>query len=238
MCVNLAQRKNPIKPPLTPEQKFEHLSKAAKLKWSNPEYRDLVKSSSASRVVTDGDRERRSARTRAGLSLVKDKLSRNANSKWANPEYRKKVSEAIKRKWSNPEYRANVAKAMRKPDTMALRAQRRASQSRNPKSTQGVLYKILDELGISYVPEGEGTRVKYYVFDCLVPKQHIMLRPLLIECQGDYWHTLPRVVANDKSKATYMKRYHPEYDITYIWEKEFKNVASVTEHLVKLIGLT
>jgi len=58
-----------------------------------------------------------------------------------------------------------------------------------------------------------------------------MHRHLLIECQGDYWHSLDKARRNDRAKFTYMDRYFPEYEIMYIWEHEFYSKDGVLDRL-------
>jgi GNAT superfamily N-acetyltransferase len=81
-----------------------------------------------------------------------------------------------------------------------------------------MLYTYLDELGVEYFKEGEQTRIGFYVFDCLIVNDN---KKILIECQGDYWHSLPESERRDRGKFTYISRYFPEYEIMYVWEHEF-----------------
>jgi hypothetical protein len=107
-------------------------------------------------------------------------------------------------------------------------------------SQQIILYSILDDLKITYhKDDDESCRIGYYCFDCRIdPQNRINLKKsLLIEVQGDYWHNLPKVIARDKSKATYLKTYFPEYDLKYLWEHEFNNKDRISNLLKYWLGL-
>ena len=119
---------------------------------------------------------------------------------WKRPEYRKKITESSKKLWERPEYRKIIL-------------EQRSNQA-VISTQQIVLYSILDDLKIKYQPE---YYIGYYSFDCFLIDYNI-----LIEVQGDYWHNLPKAIRNDKSKATYIEKYFPQYTLKYLWEHEFK----------------
>lgn len=161
-------------------------------------------------------------------------------------EVRKKISDKAKLQWSDPAYRSKwkksrdktkpkrsaISKAMwEKPGHKEDMAKHRAAQSGRVSSLQLKLYSILDSLEINYHPEGPETAIGYYVFDCLVPSTDPGKKSVLIEAQGRYWHSLPKNKANDRSKATYVSRYKPEYEILYIEEHEFKDTGSLSKKL-------
>jgi GNAT superfamily N-acetyltransferase len=94
-------------------------------------------------------------------------------------------------------------------------------------SIQDILYSILDDLDVEYHREYEDrdndpqTVIGPYNFDCVIPRDG---RPdLIIECNGDYWHSLPRTVSLDASKASYIANYYSGiYELKYLWEHEFQ----------------
>jgi very-short-patch-repair endonuclease len=110
----------------------------------------------------------------------------------------------------------------------------RSKQINQISSIQAMLYTFLDELGIEYIKESEQTRIGHYVFDCLVINGD---KRILVECQGDYWHSLSKAEQNDRSKFTYINRYFPEYEIMYIWEHEFYCKDRVLDRLKLKLGL-
>ena len=155
--------------------------------------------------------------------VVIAKISESSKKMWANPDSRAYQCELRRLAWKDPEYREKMAKA-------------RASQSGKISSIQKPLYKYLDDLGVEYYEEGPETKIGYYVFDCrvVVPDK----RDILIECQGDYWHSLPKAVRNDRGKFTYIDRYFPEYEIIYVWEHEFSAKDRVLDRLKLKLGVS
>lgn len=134
-----------------------------------------------------------------------------------NPEYRHKQSLIIKTLWKNQEYREKITKSSKKlwenPEYRKLILEQRINQPITS-TQQMLLYDILDNLNISYIPE---YCIGYFSFDCFLPNHNI-----LIEVNGDYWHNLPKAIRNDKSKATYIEKYFPQFTLKYLWEHEFK----------------
>jgi len=152
---------------------------------------------------------------------------------WGNQEYRRKISEATKKSWENPEYRAKIC------ESLSL------ARDNMPKvsSIQETLYSILDDLNISYYREHNSkqddlqTKIGPYSFDCVIPRQNAP--DLLIECQGEYWHSTDRGHANDKRKASYVANNFPnQYELKCIWEHEFHNYNKVVELLKYWLGIT
>jgi GNAT superfamily N-acetyltransferase len=152
----------------------------------------------------------------------KMKCSKAAKKLWNTPELRQKVTESVRQNWQNLEYRERITCASKTkwqdPVYREKLAAVKAQQSGQISSIQKMLYSFLDDLNITYYKESEQTRIGFYVFDCLIVSGS---KKILIECQGDYWHSLAKAERNDKSKFTYISRYFPEYEIMYVWEHEF-----------------
>ena len=53
--------------------------------------------------------------------------------------------------------------------------------------------------------------------DCVIP---VDSTKLLIDCQGSYWHSLPKVKNRDRRKAYYIKHKTP-FAFKKLYEKEF-----------------
>jgi GNAT superfamily N-acetyltransferase len=232
----------------------ELISKNSLLLWQNEQYREKI----LARIITQDLRDKLAAATtalntdrwndvlfRAKLMRtfrssefiskmteinkeilsrpdVRAKLSAYSKKRWLNTDYREKISANNKKRWLNTDYREKMAIA-------------RAAQSGKTSSIQKQLYAFLDDLGVVYLPEGPETRIGYFVFDCLVKSKNN--RDILIECQGDYWHTLVQAKSRDKSKFTYINRYFPEYEIMYIWEHEFYCKDRVLDRLKLKLGI-
>lgn len=195
-------------------------SKQSKKMWQNKEFRDKITKASVISNTTEKYKKEQSERTRklwlddSYRKSVRDKVRASL----ANPETREKISDGLRRKWEEEQYRYSVLDSLKRKRTSSI---------------QTMLYDFLDNLGVEYEPEGDKTTIGYYLFDCLVPSHK-----LLIECQGDYWHSLPKAIRNDKSKFTYISRYFPEYRIMYIWEHEFYEKDSVLDRLKLSLGIS
>lgn len=74
---------------------------------------------------------------------------------------------------------------------------------------------ILKSLRVNYQKQ---CPIGPYVFDFYIPDSNV-----LIEVQGEYWHSLPDSIRNDIAKATYVKR-HTEHTVRYISELETKSL--------------
>lgn len=205
--------------------------------WRNQDYRDHildVMSNSSKQRWDDGaydgvfDDNFRIKMTNINQEIlsrpeVLSKLSEAGKRNWENKEYREAIIRGNAEKWQDPKYRKKMAIV-------------RANQP-GVSSLQKTLYSYLNGLNIEFFEEGENTAIGYYVFDCLVPKQNDMRKNLLIECQGDYWHSLEHIQSRDRAKFTYINRYFPEHEVMYLWEHEFYTNGRILDRLKLKLGL-
>lgn len=162
------------------------------------------------------------------------------------------ISKAAKEKWTDPAYFAKQSiwfqqrgnaittasiEALKDPikRRVWLDKIRHNNTNRNPSgwvsTSQKQLYYILSASKIIYHEEGQDTKVgPFYVVDCIIPKQQSMNKPLIIEVQGEYWHSLPHVMVKDKQKATYV-RNHTDYDLLALDELRLNSWNDVTAKL-------
>lgn len=73
----------------------------------------------------------------------------------------------------------------------------RASQSANPSSIEETVAKLLDALSVKY-------RRQAYIGRCLVDFW-LKAQRLVIECDGDYWHSLPGRAEADERRDAWLK---------------------------------
>ncbi len=206
------------------------LSTLAKNRWTDLAYREKWKKTRES---------------------TKEKRVQASKLLWLDPERLKKLSESLKIVWTTENYRSTKSfqsKTLWDDDayrtrqkvgyTDAVREMMATKRAQQPSisTIQFQLYKYLQDLGVAYHEEGPDTTIGYYVFDCMVPKSGLMNKNLLIECQGDYWHSIRRSQQNDRSKFAYIDRYFPEYEVMYIWEHEFYTKNRVLDRLMLKLG--
>lgn len=140
-----------------------------------------------------------------------------------------KITQSNRKRWENEEYR----------NKMAIHRQNMPNVS----SIQLALYSILDDLNIKYYKEyedgnfDEQTVIGGYKFDCVIPRTG--QRDLLIECQGDYWHSHPSTQRSDRAKASYIaNNFSDKYELKYLWEHEFKCKEKILELIKYWFGIT
>lgn len=176
--------------------------------------------------------------------------------KWIkNPESSEILSSLAKKKWLESEYRdkqqkwfaergerlSNAAKsALTIPDKREKwLAKLRASSARQTanrgwvSTSQKQLYYVLEHSNIAYYEEGDQTMIgPFYTVDCIIPKQQNMTKDLIVEVQGEYWHSLPHVIIKDRQKATYIDRY-TDYDLLQLKELSLLSFEDLADSLAK-----
>lgn len=242
----------------------EAVSRNNKRLWQDPQYRHKILSQRKARYpkriqitcacgkVYEVNR-RYAKRRRGGVTCCSCAMLR----RWEDLQYREHISSMVKAQalalWQQPAFRQAVTDGNRKAwDNRRAELSDRSkalwqnSEYRNKlisgmanaprciSNLQVMLYKMLDVLGVSYHKEGPETAIGFYAFDCLVPRES---GGLLIECQGDYWHSLENAQHRDRSKFTYISKYFPEYEVMYIWEHEFYTKDRVLDRLKLKLGL-
>lgn len=121
------------------------------------------------------------------------------------------IQEQMRKQWSDPSYRKKMMGNYSSiKEKMAFLSQ---NQLGKISSIQKILYSILNDLNIKYEPE---KIIGFWTYDCYLPDYN-----LIIECQGDYWHSMNKARINDTAKATYLEKYFPDLRIKHIWEHEF-----------------
>lgn len=213
------------------------ISRKSKENWQKEEYRNKVISAIRKNATSQSehmkqkwlDKEYRNKMMKLySTSEWSDLRSKIASDAWNCDEYREKIAAASKRMWEDPDYKCKMSA-------------HRSNQHIQISSIQNELYSILDDLGIEYYrerddgPNDPETIIGPYRFDCAIQLSN---KKLLIECQGDYWHALNKTVASDTAKATYIARYHPDCEIKYLWEHEFKCKNKIIELIKYWVGLT
>lgn len=171
-----------------------------------------------------------SDRIKAAWTDEKRKEAALRSAKLISPELRKQLSEGSRKLWEDGKYRQ-------------VQAIRRSTQSWSVSSIQKILYSLLDDLGVVYYreyddkPNDPETVIGPYCFDCVIPRSN--KSTLLIECHGDYWHSLDKAIVKDKQKSAFINNnFNGQYELKCIWEHEFKCQNKVSELLKYWLGIT
>ena len=158
----------------------------------------------------------------------KIKRSKAAKKNWQNSEYRKQRSEWLQNKWKEEEFRESVSKFQRSKvnseETKEKMSKARIQFLKNndfdwlkPSSIELKVKEQLDMLGIRYIQQKMIVfENRIFYLDFYIP--HLRL---VIECNGDYWHSLPERVERDKILEKYVKS--TGRDIIFIWEHEIND---------------
>lgn len=201
------------------ENRRAKTSENSKRLWSQESFRNQI--SSVMKEKWDNEEYRKRTINKFKHEQNRNKISKKCKESLAKPEIREKIINNAVNKWRGITYRERMA---------SIRSSQRVVSP-----IQEILYSILDDLNIEYYREYEDrlndpeTIIGPYNFDCMIPLKD---RKLLIECQGDYWHSLDKSASCDKAKATYIEKYHADYELKYIWEHEFSERDRIIE-LVK-----
>lgn len=214
----------------------------AKNRFDDDEYKDKL-SKSVSECWTDSEYRHKQTESH----------SHNNKIRWQNEEYRNKISTAVR----NAMCRPDVVALLSKKSLAAWTPERRLAQSKISKlmwTNDEYASKIRTSLLLARVNQDRSNtsiaikvraildllNVKYRIEEILGPWAFDIFIPdhnLLIEVQGDYWHSLPRSISNDKAKATYVERYFPQYKLHYVWEHECLEIGKVEAKLRYWLGL-
>lgn len=202
------------------EENLHKMSERAKRQWESPEARARLSESSRKNWEKEGFRESQSEKARRQWEdpqfrqLQVEKATLQAKQMWSNPEFkemmkrmweseefRQRSSELMKANWESKEFRDKHAKASseqflrlwQNPDFQQRQAERRALlRSGMATSIELSIASLLDDMEVSYksqVPIGRWT-CDFVLSDT----------PLVIECDGDYWHNLDGVPERDQKK--------------------------------------
>jgi GNAT superfamily N-acetyltransferase len=208
----------------------EHLRQLHIRLWHDLEYRKRM--TELVQIRGDDPKFQEVCRQAAIKAWTNQEIRDNYYRAIRDPEYLKRQSEASKKLWQNKEYRDKI---------LSVLADARQNMPR-VSNLQKTLYSILDDLGVKYYREFDDHIDKEciigpYTFDCVIPREN---KPsILIECQGEYWHSLDRSVRNDKCKSSYVYNNFPgKYELKYIWEHEFACKDKVVGVIQYWLGLT
>jgi len=219
-------------------------SDALKKKWKDLKYRAKIISALRSQDAVENRRiksaslwENPEYAGRYRTAEHRNKMSQISKQLWRDPEYRAKVLNSK----NTPEFKIKMARIQGNPDYIKKLSIAAANLPR-VSNLQTTLYSILDELNVPYFREYENGGcdkeciIGPWSFDCMVPR--LDDRDLLIECNGDWVHSLPARRASDLAKRTYIERYWADtYELKTIWEHEFAEHNRVRESIKLWLGI-
>lgn len=243
----------------TPAEIKEAISKAAKRSWAN----EISRAKRLKALQDCRDKRTKISREMWLRDSFADKyktpehcakMQKIAQHTWSDADLRARQGAISRRLWDNVEYRGKVLdakstiefkqKMARIQSNPAYREKLGRALANQPKvsSLQAILYSILDDLRVDYFrehndkPDDPECTIGPWNFDCVIPRRNG--RTLLIECQGDFIHNLPGKRQLDTAKATFIRKYHHDYELKHIWEHEFSNYNYIIETLKYWLGIS
>lgn len=147
---------------------------------------------------------------------------------WQNEEYRLKVRNGLRRSYDTTDLRerlSRIGKHRYETDQSVRDILHTERQFKNSKLNDMVAAK-LDSFGIKFEREYE---IANFRFD-------FKINNILLEVNGDFWHSLDENKANDQRKATHAERYFPEYNLRVMWESELHSVRG-NDRLLELLDM-
>jgi len=191
------------------------ISVAIKKRWSDLGYRQKSSESSAIRQNTTSHKLK--------MSDISKDVWKNPNHRlkmrniWISDEYKQKKSKIARGLWEDDEYRNKLAVAQR-------------TNKKSLTKPHNKVITILDALNVQYEVEYV---IGPWTFDVFIPTHNI-----LIEVQGNYWHSFKDQIRRDNSKLSYISKYFPQYKLKYIWEHECFTDRQVESKLKYWLGIT
>ncbi len=116
------------------------------------------------------------------------RLSKSLKGRQFSLAWRRKISSSLKARWKGAtpeqkaEWQSKARKGHIKPNTIEL-----------------AVHRMLHKLCVTFESEA---RIGRFVVDILISAFN-----LIIECDGDYWHSLPGEAEKDKQRDTELKMY-------------------------------
>lgn len=189
--------------------------------WSNPEFRAKMIEKRLQAKGNEEIKERRSQGIKKALLEHPDINKRRSESikkTMSTDEYREKRSQLSKNMWDK-EHRDNQSRYSKEwwDNVTPEKRSARASKIAKTTSNTSIERKVIEQLtknNYEYQTQVSILGGRYFL-DIVLPKENIA-----IECNGDYWHSLPDRVERDKRLEEDIKR--TPYKLITLWEKEIK----------------
>jgi DNA-directed RNA polymerase subunit RPC12/RpoP len=141
------------------------------------------------------------------LELYSDSTKNKNMFCYRNDKWKKKISNTIRSKWNNGTY-----------NSIKFGEQRNTWLQKSMKA-------LCETLNLDFQEEFTIDNKVPYSFDFKIGN-------LLVEMDGDYWHNLPNVKANDKRKTNYIKNNYPEFKLIRIKEHQAKCVNGILKIII------
>ncbi|MFA5385574.1 MAG: DUF559 domain-containing protein [Eubacteriales bacterium] len=224
-----------------PEVKRKH-SEAIKNSWKDPEIRAKRCKGIKKAFENPEFKERKAllSRTKWADDGYKEKVSKKLKQVYSSTEMRTKISNAVREACSKKEERQRKSQATIKTwqkMNPAVRSKRLkkfqvcgtiARQLKYQSPLEKLVYKIIEGIGLQC---NKQEPIGPYLVDIYLPEVN-----LVIECDGEYWHSLPGRAEKDRERDQWLLEHG--YKVIRLKEKELKTNpdAFVVQRLKEVVG--
>jgi very-short-patch-repair endonuclease len=182
------------------EETKRKIAEKAKERWENPDFRDKMKpvvKENGSKSTGPGQLNPMYGRNHT--EETKNKISKLAKERIKKrPELIENLSKAFKEKMKDPEFKHKMMEHL--------------NNIQSPTSIELAVAKVFDNMGINYESQ---KIIGPCIADFYLPDIN-----LVVECDGDYWHNLPKTIKKDKWRDNWLRKNG--YEIVRIPEHEIK----------------
>lgn len=190
------------------------ISESAKKRWKNKEYRDKV--SNAHKHKLPEEWKKNISKSMIGVKKTEETKKKMSESQLKrSKESREKQVISWKKQWMSLSKEEQLLRIKKWID--AGHKAERNGEFLKPSSIEQKVKEQLDMIGIKYIQQkrvNDGNR--NYFLDFYIPSLK-----LVIECNGDYWHSFLDKIERDKSLEKYVKSIGR--NIVFIWEHEIND---------------
>ncbi len=181
-------------------------SERGKLRRHSPEVKEKIAAGNRGKKMSAESIEKMRAakKGKKHTDAFKQQVSERHKGKKLSDETKRRMSEAVKERFKDPARKAASSLGRRK-FWATLSAEERtritrpgrlacleATRLREPTSIERIVAGILSDMGVAFEQQ---VLFKYYSADIFLPDHNV-----IIECDGDYWHSTPVMIAHDKKR--------------------------------------
>lgn len=201
------------------------MSEIVKKRYEDPEYKQTLNAKRAEAMRRPEVRAKLSAATKATMSdpARRERLREKASKEMSDPARREINRQTLIARNAQPGARekhgAFMKEYLARPESEWIRQQARETLARNRQQPgyaeavakgmaankrysrtdiEQIVESVLQAMGIEYVPQ---KHIGRWVVDFFIPS-----KSLCLECDGDYWHSLPDVQERDARKDVYLQQ--------------------------------
>jgi hypothetical protein len=211
----------------------KELTKSAKKNW---EHNREALTAGIKRATTDNKKAKISSSLKKSWTQDRRAIQSDITSSlWQDPEYSIKTLQGLNAVTSSDEFKQKVSiNSKRMWKSRSYRQKQAAAISNLPPTS------ILDKLVIKYLQsiniDAKPISLGPWSFDVGFSYDG---RNILIECQGEYWHSIPERITRDKQKSTYFKKHlSNQWELHYIYEYQFYGLNSIKHILDGILNFT